>query len=746
MPTFSQTPLSHAVVSFILLGISPLVIANEEASDQETAVLPSIVLHADEQGEKTEGTGSYKAKASKGSAKLNLSIQETPQSVSVITREQIEQRNLNIIDDVLMATPGITVTKLDSERSSYYSRGYPITNRQIDGMPIGDNSPRTDSFFFDRIEVVKGATGLSGSTGNPSATINMIRKRPTKELSGYASTSFSRWDTIRNEADVSVPLTQDGRIRSRVMAMHEQGDSYMDYYSLESTAAMAMVEADFSDHLTGSVGFQYQDNQPKGSTWGAVPYWNADGSLANLPRNFSLANRWNTISQNDRTAFADLSYKFANDWLIKAAASYSYSKNFWLMSYGGSGFPKSDGTGIGLWSTVYPTQESKKTNLELYTTGPFKLFNREHEFILGANGYQRSSDAPTGALYGNIGDQVTCTGKNETIANNIAGSCLINNWQSWNGNATTQPNYTVTPSTKDAKQQNYGVYSTVRLSITDPLKLIVGGRYSEYKATNGTKSDVKADAFTPYVGITYDITPLVTAYASYTDIFSPSTNKDRNNKFLDPETGKAYEIGIKTSLLNEQLLATAAIFSSEKENIAVRDLEAVNQGIKTDDGADPMMASGEGYKVEGFEVEAIGQITKGWNVSAGYTYVNSVSSPQVSALTNVPQNLVKVYTNLKLPEAWWDGAEKLNVGFGVNWQSEVKRKWGGAPSNTDGFVRQDAYFLASANIGYDFSKNLSANLQFNNLFDEKYYQEIGFYNGVYWGEPRNVTLTLKAKF
>jgi outer membrane receptor for ferric coprogen and ferric-rhodotorulic acid len=78
---------------------------------------------------------------------------------------RLSKRSLNIIDDVLMATPGITVTKLDSERSSYYSRGYPITNRQIDGMPIGDNSPRTDSFFFDRIEVVKGATGLSGSTG-----------------------------------------------------------------------------------------------------------------------------------------------------------------------------------------------------------------------------------------------------------------------------------------------------------------------------------------------------------------------------------------------------------------------------------------------------------------------------------------------------------------------------------------------------------------------------------------------------
>jgi len=746
-----KTALNIAIKSILVWGVlSNSALAQEQLLAKESSsILPTIKVTAEED-EKTEGNKSFKANSSRSSSKLKLSLKETPQSVSVITREQIEQRNLNIIDDVLAATPGVTVTKSDSERSNYFARGYAITNRQIDGMPIGENSPRVDSFFFDRIEVVKGATGLTGSTGNPSATINMIRKRPTKELSGNVATSFSRWNKIRNEVDVSIPLSTDGSVRSRVMAARTEGDSYMDYYSLETLAAMAMVEADITEKLTGSVGFQYQDNQPRGSTWGTVPYWNQDGSLANLPRNFSLANSWNTISQRDKTAFADLTYKFDNNWMIKAAAAYSLSKSFWLMSYGGSGFPnQNDGTGVGVWSTVYPTSESKKTNLELYASGPFKLFNREHELIIGANGFDRSTDSPSGQLNGLASGQLTCTKKVNDVtlpSNNIGDTCVINDWRTWDGNATIKPDYTVTPATKDAKQRNYGVYSTLKLNVTDELKLIVGGRYSDYSATNGTKSDVKADAFTPYFGVTYDLNDFITAYTSYTDMFNPSSQKDRNNSFLEPEVGKSYEAGLKASLLDNQLLATAAAFWSKKSNVAILDSEAVAAGIKTDDGADPMKASGEGLKIEGFELEAIGQITPNWNITAGYTYVNSISSEQVSASTSIPQNLAKVYTNFKLPENLWDGANKVNVGFGINWQSEVKRKWGGAPSNTDGFIRQNAYFLANANIGYELSKDLSANIQVTNLFDKKYYQEIGFYNGVYWGEPRNVTLSLRAKF
>ena len=752
LPTMNKklkpTTLYLAINSIICCGlISQSIYAQE---DTEVLKLPTIVITAEADSDQTEGSGSYKASTSRLSSKLNLSIKDTPQSVSVITREQIEQRNLNIIDDVLAATPGITVTKNDSERSNYFARGYSISNRQIDGLPIGENSPRVDSFFFDRIEVIKGAAGLSGATGNPSATINMVRKRPAKEFTGSVASSFSRWNTVRNEVDVSIPLNADGSVRSRVMAAHRDGDSYMDYYSLETLAAMAMLEGDFGEKMTASIGFQYQDNQPKGSTWGTVPYWNQDGSLANLPRNFSLANSWNTISQSDKTAFADLTYTFDNDWIIKASASHSLSKSFWLMSYGGSGFPnQNDGTGVGVWSTSYPTSESKKTSLELYASGPFQLFDREHELVVGANGFDRSTDSPSGKIDGIASNQLTCTKTVNGVtvpSNNLGDVCVINDWKTWDGNATTKPGYTVIAAAKDAKQRNYGVYTTLKLDVMDGLKLILGGRYSDYSATNGTKSDVETDAFTPYFGATYDINDAITTYASYTDMFNPSSNKDRNNSFLDPEIGKSYEAGIKANMFDDRLLATAAAFWSKKENVAIRDEEAILAKIKTDDGGDPMKASGEGLKIEGFEIEAIGQVAPDWNVTAGYTYVNSISSDVVQASTTIPQNIVKLYTNFKLPEQLWEGANQFNIGFGVNWQSEVASKSSSAPKNTDGYVRQDSYFLANANIGYTFSDALSANLQVNNLFDEKYYQQVGFYNGVYWGEPRNVILSLRAKF
>nr|WP_228703831.1 TonB-dependent siderophore receptor [Acinetobacter larvae] len=718
--------------------ISPMAFA-EDQNTSDVQDLPVIQLHADN-GEQTEATGSYKAKASRSATRLNLSLKETPQSVSVVTHEQMQQRNLNDISKVLDATPGIVGGRLDTQRHEYKARGYGIGNYQINGMPIGENAPLSDTFFYDRVEVIKGASGLMGATGDPSATINMIRKKPSKMLTGEAAVSLSRWDTIRSEVDVSVPLTQDGRVRSRVMAMHEQGDTYIDYYRKNSDAAMAVIEADFTANLVGSIGLQYQNNKPKGSTWGAVPYWNAKGEHIDTPRSFSFANSWNTIRESDRTVFTDLAYNFDNGWLLKASSSYSWSKSFWLMSYGGSGFAKDDGTGIGLWNTVFPNSESKKLNAEIYASGPFKLFNREHELVIGANGFSRKSESISGRLTNlDFGDQATC---------NSNGACTINDWRTWDGHATSKPDYEITNRGKDSKQQNYGAYATLRLNITDPLKVILGGRYSEYKATNGNKADVTADKFTPFVGLTYALTDQLTAYASYSDMFKPSDKKDRNSSYLEPETGKNYELGLKAGWFDDRLLSTAAVFRSEKENVAVRDKEAIDLGMKTDDGGDPMMSSGEGLTVTGFELETIGQITPTWNITAGYTYLGVDGTEIAKADNEIPRNLVKLYTNYQLPNALFDGAEKFNVGFGGTWQSEIKNKWGGAPANSvgDGYIKQKAYMLANANIGYRYNENFSANLSVNNLFDKKYYEKVGFYNGIFWGEPRNVTLTLRAHF
>lgn len=734
---FRIKTLSFAVQSILIYGgVMHFAWATEQDQVTDTATLATISSKATI-SDQTEGTGSFKANKSKSSSKLNLSLKETPQSVSVVTQEQIEQRNLVSIDDVLAATPGVTVSKQDSERSSYYARGFSITNRQIDGMPVGDNSPRADSFFFDRVEVIKGASGLTGSTGNPSATINMVRKRPDKDFSGSVSSTYGSWNNTRVTADVSIPLTQDGSVRSRVMAAYTDKESYMDFYELKSTAAMAIVEADLTDNTTASLGFQYQDNDPKGSTWGTVPYFNADGSLAHLPRNFSLTTDWSAIKHKDETIFADIQHQFDNGWMVKAAAAHSTSDNSWLVAYGGSGFPDpSTGKGLSIWTQVAPYSESKKLNLDLYATGPFQLFGREHELIVGYSGFKSETTSLK-------------------VDRKIDYPAVIQDYRDWTGDLP-KPTYVKTGAGSKTTTELFGYYSTLRLNLADPLKLILGGRFNTYDYKTKTwlmnqkpEKPRSFEQFVPYVGLLYDFNDRYTAYASYTDMFTPSSKRDRNGNYLDPEIGSSTELGLKAEFFDAQLLTSAAVFWSSVKDLAVTDVE-YDQGKvpKIDDLDTAYMSSGKGLKINGFETEVIGKLQDNWNVSAGYTYVNSVSSAISNSTTTIPQNQVKFFTSYTLPENWWNGANKLTVGGGVNWQSEIFQNWGTAPQNAynGGTVLQKSYYLANAFASYKFSDELSASLNINNLFDEKYYLNVGFYNGVYWGEPRNVTFTVRAKF
>ena len=734
---FRIKTLSFAVQSILIYGgVMHFAWATEQDQVTDTATLATISSKATI-SDQTEGTGSFKANKSKSSSKLNLSLKETPQSVSVVTQEQIEQRNLVSIDDVLAATPGVTVSKQDSERSSYYARGFSITNRQIDGMPVGDNSPRADSFFFDRVEVIKGASGLTGSTGNPSATINMVRKRPDKDFSGSVSSTYGSWNNTRVTADVSIPLTQDGSVRSRVMAAYTDKESYMDFYELKSTAAMGIVEADLTDNTTASLGFQYQDNDPKGSTWGTVPYFNADGSLAHLPRNFSLTTDWSAIKHKDETIFADIQHQFDNGWMVKAAAAHSTSDNSWLVAYGGSGFPDpSTGKGLSIWTQVAPYSESKKLNLDLYATGPFQLFGREHELIVGYSGFKSETTSLK-------------------VDRKIDYPAVIQDYRDWTGDLP-KPTYVKTGAGSKTTTELFGYYSTLRLNLADPLKLILGGRFNTYDYKTKTwlmnqkpEKPRSFEQFVPYVGLLYDFNDRYTAYASYTDMFTPSSKRDRNGNYLDPEIGSSTELGLKAEFFDAQLLTSAAVFWSSVKDLAVTDVE-YDQGKvpKIDDLDTAYMSSGKGLKINGFETEVIGKLQDNWNVSAGYTYVNSVSSAISNSTTTIPQNQVKFFTSYTLPENWWNGANKLTVGGGVNWQSEIFQNWGTAPQNAynGGTVVQKSYYLANAFASYKFSDELSASLNINNLFDEKYYLNVGFYNGVYWGEPRNVTFTVRAKF
>ncbi len=217
----------------------------------------------------TEGTRSYTTGSMSTSAGLPLSIRETPQSVSVITRQRIEDQGLNNLDDVVKAAPGVTLRRTGSDRREYLARGFRIDNLMYDGLPTTagtftlDTLSATDLAIYDRIEVVRGATGLMTGAGDPSATLNLVRKRPTATPQASVTTSAGSWDRYRTEIDVSNKLNDSGTLRGRAVAAYEDNDSFIDVRGTKRQTFYGILEGDLSDATTFTIGASKQREDKK---------------------------------------------------------------------------------------------------------------------------------------------------------------------------------------------------------------------------------------------------------------------------------------------------------------------------------------------------------------------------------------------------------------------------------------------------------------------------------------------------
>ncbi|KAF1047772.1 TonB-dependent siderophore receptor [Xylophilus sp.] len=203
--------------------------------------LGEVTVTGNQLGEITEGTGSYTPGTIATATRLVLAPRETPQSVSVVTRQAMDDFALISIDQAMEHTPGVSIVTYDSERTVYYARGFPVNNFQYDGIPMlrdsGYSAGNTlsDLAIYDRVEVLKGATGLLTGTGDPGATINLIRKKPTRDFQGHATAGAGRWNNYRGELDVSGALNADGSVRGRAVAVYQDRQSHLDHYERKTS-------------------------------------------------------------------------------------------------------------------------------------------------------------------------------------------------------------------------------------------------------------------------------------------------------------------------------------------------------------------------------------------------------------------------------------------------------------------------------------------------------------------------------
>ena len=184
---------------------------------------------------------------------LGLTPRETPQSVSVITAQRIRDQNLATVADVIINAVGVSANEIDDVRNTFNARGFEITNYQVDGVPLawslaGDSGETiVDVALYDRIEIVRGATGLLTGAGDPSASVNLVRKHAdSTQFQGYLNASVGSWNNRQVTADLSSGLNSTGSLRGRVVAKYEQGESYEDLYEDDISVFYGVLEADIT--------------------------------------------------------------------------------------------------------------------------------------------------------------------------------------------------------------------------------------------------------------------------------------------------------------------------------------------------------------------------------------------------------------------------------------------------------------------------------------------------------------------
>ncbi|CAM3759311.1 Ferripyoverdine receptor [Pseudomonas reidholzensis] len=732
------------------LGSADGYVLSSAAAGDNALELGATTINSQSLGATTEGTGAYTTGATRTATKLNLSLRETPQSVSVMTRQRIEDQNLRSIGQVLEQTAGINVQSPGSDRLYVYSRGLAIDNYQYDGMPttsfaFSQALPQalSDMAIYDHVEVVRGATGLLSGAGDPSGTVNLVRKKPTETFKGYVSAGLGSWDLYRTEVDVSGPLTDNGVVRGRAVAAYQQGNSFTDHLEQKKTILYGITEVDLSPDTLFTLGVDYLESNPRGFSTTGLPVVASNaagqGYQYHMPRSSNGASRDSSNRQESVNTFASVEQKLAHDWTLKVAANYLYgTREYDSVIVGTTTGVLNPSTGDGLrYTATKGDNTQKQRGVDVMLSGPFALLGREHELVMGFN-YQSYENRRNG--FGNL----LANG----ASNNGVSGVPVNVWN-WDNQGPT-PAYNFNREDDNIDQRQTGAYLATRLKPTDDLSLILGARVSNFQydavldyhvnslLPYSTDDSVKATGeVTPYAGVVYDLDEVHSLYASYTSIFKPQPYRTRAGKLLEPRQGDNYEIGLKSEYFGGRLNTAIALFEVNLDNDAVAD------GVV--DGSDGLITAyrGEQTKTRGVDMEINGELSPGWNLLASYTHSQVEDKHGERVKTTVPMDMFKLWTTYQLPGA----LDKLTVGGGVNWQSSMQYTATPWQVSNPVKIKQDDYAIATLMARYQLTRQWSATATVNNLFDKQYFSALDQnFNSAAYGEPRNFMLSSKWEF
>ncbi|HIE1356097.1 TPA: Fe(3+)-pyochelin receptor FptA, partial [Pseudomonas aeruginosa] len=360
----------------LLLALSPLAAAVADARKDGETELPDMVISG-------ESTSATQPPGVTTLGKVPLKPRELPQSASVIDHERLEQQNLFSLDEAMQQATGVTVQPFQLLTTAYYVRGFKVDSFELDGVPalLGNtaSSPQ-DMAIYERVEILRGSNGLLHGTGNPAATVNLVRKRPQREFAASTTLSAGRWDRYRAEVDVGGPLSASGNVRGRAVAAYEDRDYFYDVADQGTRLLYGVTEFDLSPDTLLTVGAQYQHIDSITNMVG-VPMAK-DGSNLGLSRDTYLNVDWDRFKWDTYRAFGSLEQQLGGGWKGKVSAEYQEADS--RLRYAGSfgAIDPQTGDGGQLMGAAYKFKSIQRS-LDANLNGPVRLFGLTHELLGG---------------------------------------------------------------------------------------------------------------------------------------------------------------------------------------------------------------------------------------------------------------------------------------------------------------------------------------------------------------------------
>ncbi len=669
------------------------------------------------------------AKRTATATKTDTPIEKTPQSISVVTREEMDMKDPSTVKEALNYTPGVFATRGSSETLDVISiRGFSAstganTNQYLDGLKLqGDNYSESsmDPYFLERIELMRGPTSVLYGKSNPGGIVSMVSKRPTTEPLKEVEFQMGTDNLYQTGFDFSDAIDNDGVFSYRLTGLGRSEDAQQ---TMVKSTRYAIAPA-FSWRPDDKTDFTFLSNfqsDPDAGYYGwlprvgtVVPYTDANGNSHKLDTDFNEGEQDNRMSRRQQQIGYSFAHAFDDTFTVRQNLRYTRLHTLYTSVYG-NGFTAP--TQINR-AFVRSDEDLNSFTVDTQLQSAFATGAVDHTLLTGVDYLRMRNDI--NADYGSANP--------------------IDMVEPQYGNANVNVNF---PYAVINRQEQTGLYAQDQAEWNHWV-LTLGGRYdfaktSTYTRSTSSLSEINDQQFTWRGGLNYVFDNGIAPYFSYSESFEPVAGSTKQGKPFDPSRGKQYEAGVKYVPKDMPVTVTAAVFQLTKD-----------KNLTADPSDSAFSVQGGEIRSRGLELEAKAALTSNINLTAAYSYTDAEYTDDTlykgKRPVEVPRNMASLWADYTFHETALSG---LTLGAGARYVGDTSSFYT-VGDNVNGTFNVGSYTLVDATVKYDLARvgmpGSSVGVKVNNLFNREYVSSCYRDYACYWGADRQVVATASFSF